>query len=153
MENNKPRFTQQQLIFKEMFVGTLVYAVVLGFFNDYTAMVQAKSFSTIFFASVVLQLLTYLVFLLKKRIVSHFKVKAGLVSCFAMVFLVWLVLFLSKFFFVWVIDQIFGDNINIYGFFGIFFVALSATVLSKAADYIFMLLGGRDKKLNHGATP
>ncbi|WP_207843499.1 hypothetical protein [Williamsia soli] len=51
-------FNSKQLAFKELFVGALIYAVVLGFFNDYTSLVYATSFSTIFFAAIVLEILT-----------------------------------------------------------------------------------------------
>jgi hypothetical protein len=65
MTNSKPDFSPAQLKFQELFVGTLIYAVVLGFFNDYTSIVYAKSFSTIFLAAVLLEALTFLTFELK----------------------------------------------------------------------------------------
>ena len=54
----------RQLYFKDIFVGALIYAVTLGFFNDYTSIVEAKSFSTIFYGAVVLEILTFLTFLI-----------------------------------------------------------------------------------------
>lgn len=58
-----------------------------------------------------------------------------------MIFIVWLIMFLSKFVFIWVIDKIFGENITINGFFGIFAVILSVTVIHKLADLSFKKLG------------
>ncbi len=58
-----------------------------------------------------------------------------------MFFCVWLVLFLSKFVFIWAIDVTFGDAMNINGFFGVLWVALSVTVVHKLADTIFKGLG------------
>ena len=50
---NEPRsFTARQLLFKELFVGTLIYAVVLGFFDDYTSIVEARSFSYVCLAAI-----------------------------------------------------------------------------------------------------
>lgn len=134
-------FNSKQLLFKELFVGTLIYAVILGFFNDYTSMVYAKSFSTIFLASIVLETLTYLTLLLKSRIMSWLKSKQGAGYRALMFFSVWLVLFLSKFVFIWAIDVTFGDTMNINGFFGVLWVALSVTVAHKLADKIFKSLG------------
>lgn len=134
-------FNERQLAFKELFVGTLIYAVVLGFFNDYTSIVYAKGFSTIFFASIVLELLTYLALMLKSSVVSGFKGKEGSKSKLLMGFSVWLIMFLSKFVFIWVIDIIFGNNININGFFGILILVLCVTVVHKVADLIFIKLG------------
>jgi len=77
MTAKKDVFNSRQLLYEEMFVGTLIYAVVLGFFNDYTAMVQADSFSTIFLASIVLQVLTYYTFALKRRVLELIKGRSG----------------------------------------------------------------------------
>lgn len=128
------------MLFKELFVGTLIYAVVLGFFDDYSTIVEAKSFSTIFFASIVLQILTIFAFYLKGKIVEWLKQRSGLFYKVLMVLCVWLVMFLSKFVFIWVIDSIFGNYINIYGFFGILLVVVSVTVIHKLADLVFKLL-------------
>jgi hypothetical protein len=143
MSEKKTIFTPRQLMFDAMFVGTLIYAVVLGFFNDYTSIVQANSFSTIFFASVVLQILTYYTFALKKLLLARLKDREGAWYTLLRFFCLWLIMFLSKFVFVWVIDLIFGDAINIYGFFGILAVVASATVIAKLADYIFARLGAK----------
>lgn len=134
-------FNSRQLLFKEIFVGTLIYAVVLGLFNDYTSIVYARSFSTIFYASIVLEILTYLAFMLKGKIVAWLIHKEGLIYRILMFFFVWLVMFLSKFVFIWVIDMIFGNNININGFFGILAIALTVTIIHKLADKIFISFG------------
>jgi hypothetical protein len=67
MKKKEGILNAKQLLFKDLFVGTLIYAVVLGFFNDYTSIVEAKSFSSIFLASIVLEILTFLTFYLKKK--------------------------------------------------------------------------------------
>lgn len=141
MSTTRQLFNPNQLLFKELFVGTLIYAVVLGFFNDYTSLVYAVSFSYIFFASVVLEVLTYLAFLLKKAVVKRLKQYEGARYKAAMIFSVWLIMFLSKFIFVWVVDVIFGDNVNINGFFGVLALVICVTALHKLADYVFVKLG------------
>jgi hypothetical protein len=140
MKKTADTFNSRQLIFQEIFIGTLIYAVVLGFFNDYTSIVDAKSFSTIFLASVVLEVLTYLAFRLKGQIVSWLKGRNGFIYSVLMVFCVWLVMFLSKFVFLWALDVLFGDYININGFFGILFVVLTVTALHKLAYKVFKSL-------------
>lgn len=82
-------FNSRQLLFKELFVGSLIYAIVLGFFNDYTSIVSANSFSTIFYAAVVLEILTCVAFLLKKRIVSWLSDRQGRIYKLLMFFCVW----------------------------------------------------------------
>ena len=134
-------FTSRQIAFKELFVGTLIYAVALGFFNDYTALVTAKSFSTIFFAAFVLEVLTFLLLLLKKSIIKWLKAHEGVLYRVLTFFMVWLVMFLSKFVFLWAIDGLFGDTMNINGFVGVFILAVSVTLIHKLADYTFIKLG------------
>ncbi len=122
-------------------MGTFIYAVVLGFFNDYTTIVSARSFSTIFFASVVLEILTYLVFQLKNSIIAWLKDRDGLKYRIAMFFCVWLVMFTSKFVFIWALDVFFDDYIIINGFFGILLVVISVTIIHKLAYMVFRRLG------------
>jgi hypothetical protein len=134
-------FTQKQLVFKELFVGTLIYAIVLGFLNDYTTVVRAKSFSTIFFSAIVLQILTMLAFKLKKFLVDWFKNKSGAAAKVGMFFSVWLVMFTSKFVFIGALDLIFASYIKVNGFFGILLVVVLVTSVHKLADYVFIKLG------------
>lgn len=130
-------FSSKQILFKELFVGALIYAVVLGFLDDYTGIVKAKSFSTIFFSAIVLQLLTISAFMLKKRLIAYFKARKGKWAKVGMVFSVWLVMFLSKFVFIGALDLLFRNYISIKGFFGILLVVVLVTVIHNLADHIF----------------
>lgn len=141
MKAKNNAFTSRQLLFQEIFIGTLIYVAVLGLINDYTSIVYAKSFSTIFFASIVLEILTYLAFKLKGQIIAWLKGRQGTVYRILMLFCVWLVMFLSKFVFIWVLDLMFGSYINIHGLFGILVIVLCVTIIHKLAYYIFKKLG------------
>lgn len=140
MQTRIQSLTKRQLIFKDIFVGTLIYAVTLGFFNDYTNIVDAKSFSTIFYAAAVLEILTILIFLLKDKVLLALKERHKAIIAFSL----WLIMFSSKFIFIWVIDIIFKENININGFFGIFAVVLAATLTHKTAEKSFIILGNKE---------
>lgn len=139
---DEPRsFNSLQLLFKELFVGTLIYAVVLGFFDDYTSIVEARSFSYVFLAAMVLEVLTVAVFAVKDAIVSPLRHRDSRRATALMAFGVWFVMFASKFVFIWAIDLALGDNVDINGFFGIFAVALVVTVVHRLADWLFVRLG------------
>jgi ABC-type multidrug transport system fused ATPase/permease subunit len=141
---NEPRsFNSQQLLFKELFVGTLIYAVVLGFFDDHTSIVEAQSYTHVFLAAIVLQALTSAAFAVKDAIVGRLRHRAANGAIVLMVFGVWFVMFTSKFVFIWAIDLVFGDAVNVDGFFGIFVVALVVTVVHRLADRVFIRLGGQ----------
>jgi hypothetical protein len=135
------KFNSKQLAFQEIFIGTLIYIMVLGFFSDYTEIVYVKSFSTVFFASIVLEILTYLAFQTKGLVIAWLKDRTGSLYRIVMFFCVWLVMFLSKFIFIWTLDFLFGDYINIKGFFGILLVVLCVTLIHKLAYIIFIRLG------------
>lgn len=137
MKIRTDNFSSSQLLFQELFVGTLIYVVVLGFLSDYTSIVYAKSFSTIFLASLTLEILTYLAFRLKGQIVGWLKHKKGRVYRLLMFVCVWLVMFLSKFVFIWVLDLLFSNYIKVNGFFGILFVVLCVTIIHKFTYKIF----------------
>lgn len=88
-----------------------------------------------------LEFLTWLAFLLKTKVINFLQSHDGVVYKIAMFFCVWLIMFVSKSIFVWAIDLVFGENINIYGFFGILLVVASVTFVRKAADKLFVKLG------------
>jgi hypothetical protein len=139
---NEPRpFNSKQLLFKELFVGTLIYAVVLGFFDDHTSIVEAQSYTLVFLAAIVLEVLTRAAFAMKDAIVGRLRHRDSSGTIALMVFGVWFVMFTSKFVFIWAIDLVFGDAVNINGFFGIFVVALVVTVVHRFADWVFIRLG------------
>jgi len=138
-KTNDARSSEQQLFF-DMVLGTLVYAVVLGFFEDYTNILNTWSYSTTFFVAIVMQILTYLTFWLKSLVVKYFKGKEGSMYKAALVFGVWLILFLSKFVFLAVIDFIFGSAVEISGFVGLMIIILTMTVVKQLIDVAYAKL-------------
>ena len=136
-----PVFTKKQLVLKEVFVGTLIYAAVLGFCADYTEFVVAESFSTIFLASLVLELLTFATFSLKTHVLNWYRLRHGRLQVSSLIMLIWPIMFLSKFVFIWSVDRLFSGAITIEGFWGILIVVVSVTVVHKTADTVFVQLG------------
>lgn len=141
MTSTKKELNPKQRLFQELFVGSLIYVTVLGFFNDYTSIVEARSFSTMFFAAVVLEIMTYLAFLLKGRIVSWLRGRSGFVYRMLLFFCVWLVMFLSKFVFIWVLDLLFDQYVKVNGFFGILLVVVCVTITHRLAFFTYSKLG------------
>lgn len=129
--------SDSQELFQNMFVGVLLYSVVLGFFNDYTDILRTTSYSTTFLVAIVMQLLTFATFWLKGQVKQWFKGREGKWSTFGMVFGVWLILFFSKFVFLAVIDVLFGENVEISGFVGLLLIIISLTVAQKLAEVAY----------------
>lgn len=133
------RSSRQQL-FLDMFVGTLIYAAVLGFFNDYTDILSTSSYSVTFALAFVMQILTFLTFRLKDVVAGWFKGRPGKAAKVGLVFGVWFVMFSSKFVFLAVIELIFNQDVVINGFVGLLIVIISMTVVQKLADLVYKKL-------------
>ena len=135
VKNNK------QQLFLSMVMGVLLYSVVLGFFNDYTDILRTSSYSTMFLLAVVMQILTYLTFELKKLAQGWFKDKDGSWYKFGLIFTVWLILFLSKFVFLWVISIVFRQAVHLSGFIGLLLIVAILTVLQQLFEWVYYKIG------------
>ena len=130
-----------QLVFRDMALGILVYAVVLGFFNDYTDIIQTTSYSVTFAVAVTMQVLTYLTLLLKKKVVATLKSRFFVTHRAVLGFAIWIIMFFSKFVFLAVIDVLFGTAVEISGFVGLLLVIITVTVVSQVLLYVQKKLG------------
>ena len=148
METNQPLLSRHQLIFAEVLVGTLIYVVVLGLFNDYTDVVRAKSFSTIVFASILMEALTFLTFYFKDWWIGFLTRWRGELSRPQKLFGLWLVMFFSKLPFLWAIEWVFRGDFEVGGFFSIVILVGCVTVLAKLANAFFVRLGAPADVLN-----
>ncbi len=129
--------SKKQQIFQEMVLGILLYTVVLGFFNDYSDILYISSYSVIFLVAVVMQVLTYFTFIVKGKVAGFFKNKDGFFNKSALVFGVWLVLFLSKFVFLWVIELLFPESVQISGFIGLLIIIALLTISQKIIEQAY----------------
>lgn len=129
--------SSRQQLFREMVLGTLVYSVVLGFFNDYTDILSTWSYSTTFFVAIVLQILTHITFRIKDMVAGRFKGREGSRYKVALVVGVWLVIFLSKFVFLAVINFTFGTAVEISGFIGLMLIIITMTVAQKLIELVY----------------
>ena len=137
----KSRFNRRQLVFKDIVLGTLIWACVLGFLNDYSGVVYAKSFSYLFLAALVLAVLVYLTMIAKKNVLSRFDRQGSLRHKSTVLFGTWLILFFSKFVFIGAIDLLFAGTVTVYGFLNIMLVVVIATIVQRLAEYGFVRLG------------
>ncbi len=132
--------SRRQGMFRDMVLGTLLYSVVLGFFNDYTDMLETTSYSCTFLAAFVLQVLTYLTLGLKTRVAGRFKERSGALSKAGMVFSIWLIMFLSKFVFLEVIDIVFGDAVDISGFIALMVMIVVMMISRFGVEFAYQKL-------------
>jgi len=144
MTKNTKQHRSKQQIYREIVLGTLLYSVVLGFFNDYTHILHTGTYSVTFAVAVVMEILTYLTFLLKDFAVGYFKEKEGTKYKYAMAVCVWLILFLSKFIFLEVIAIVFRNEVKISSFVGLLLIVICLTIAQKAVELIDRKLADQD---------
>jgi hypothetical protein len=132
----------RQRVFSEMLSGILLYSVVLGFFNDYTHIIHTGTYSTTFAVSVVMQILTFLTFALKDRVLRWLNNNRGSPPRKVTVaFSVWLIMFLSKFVFLAAISAIFRGEVKVSNFVGLLLIIACMTVAQKLLDLAYEKLG------------
>lgn len=129
----------KQELFRTMVLGILLYSVVLGFFNDYTGVFYASSYSTIFAVAVVMQLLTFATLKLKDMVAFRHKQRTNSKK-YVLVLSIWLILFFSKFIFLAVIDIIFRQNVEISGFIGLLLIIACCTLVQYVVEYTYRKL-------------
>lgn len=140
MKKKNTRQSTNQKIFRELVLGTLVYSVVIGYFNDYTDILHTGSYSVTFAVAIVLQILTFLTLWIKRKTASWFQLKTGKFRKYGLYLSIWLILFLSKFIFLIAIDFVFAGQVEISGFFGLILIILCMTFLKELIDYIYRKL-------------
>ena len=130
----------KQKLFQEMVLGVLLYTVVLGFFNDYTDVLYTGTYSVTFAVAVVMQILTYLTFALKDIVVKKFNKNGKTERKFALAFVIWLIMFFSKFVFLGVISVIFSEDVEISGFVGLLLIIACLTIAQKLVEVTYKKL-------------
>jgi len=148
MESHPLSLSRKQLIFAEVVTGFLIYVLVLGLFDEYTDVVTAKNFSTVILASILLEALTFLTFLFKDWWIAFLTRWRGELSTPQKLFGLWLVMFFSKFPFLWAIDWVFRGDFEVGGFFSIVILVGCVTILAKLANAFFVRLGAPADVLN-----
>ncbi len=137
LQKTESEQSPKQKVFWDMVLGILVYAVVLGFFEDYTNILSTWSYSTTFLVAIVMQILTYITFWLKSKVVKRFKSREGKKYLAVIIFGVWGIMFFSKFVFLAVIDFIFGNSVDISGFIGLVLIIITMTISKKLIDLVY----------------
>ena len=132
---------KKQELFREMFVGILLYTVVLGFFNDYTNILHTGTYSVTFSVAVVMQILTYLTFALKDWVKTLFPKQRQTKHKIGLGFSIWLIMFFSKFVFLGVISVIFRESVEVSGFVGLLLIVACLTIAQRLTLYVYEKLG------------
>jgi hypothetical protein len=105
----------KQRLFMLFFIGTLIDLVVLNIFAEFWDRVIVASFSVSLLVALVLQLLLKMTLKLEHKVATYFNAKGGAFNRFLRFLSAWLILFISKFMILGVINFFFSSYIAFLG--------------------------------------
>jgi len=113
-------------------VDVFVYVVVLNLFVEYLPQVLSETFTLSLLTAVLLKVVLEVVVLAKNRVKARFRTATTPFGKVVAGFLLWLVLFGSKFVVLEAIDLVFGSSVSLGGFFSVTALIL-VLMLARAA--------------------
>ena len=113
-------------------VDIFVYVVVLNLFVEYLPQVLSETFTLSLLTAVLLKGVLEVVVVAKNRVKARFRQATTPIGRVVAAFLLWLVVFGSKFLVLEVVNVAFGDRVSLGGFFSVTLLIL-ALLLSRAA--------------------
>jgi hypothetical protein len=113
-------------------VDIFVYVVVLNLFVEYLPQVLSETFTLSLLTAVLLKGVLEVVVAAKNRVKARFREASTLIGRVLAAFLLWVVLFGSKFVVLEAVNLVFGDRVSLGGFFSVTGLIL-VLLLSRAA--------------------
>jgi hypothetical protein len=129
--------TPAQDRYRSWAADVLVYTIVLNLFVEYNSAIVIDSFTISIFTAAVLKVLLDLLTAVEHK-VSHF---FGQYNKWLGYFSTWLVLFLSKFVILEVIDVVFGEHVELGKFLDVVFLIIAMMVVRELFSIAYQRLG------------
>jgi hypothetical protein len=136
--------TSGQARFLSVMADVLIYVVVINLFVEFAPSVIIESFSISLLTAVLLKLMLDATMGLKRRVAAWFRQREGPGWKVLFVVTIWAILFLSKFVIIEVTAFVFGDRVQLGGFFGIVVLILAMIGARQALGLVYTrVLGPR----------
>ena len=136
--------TRRQLIFFSWTKDVLIYVIVLNLFVEYAEKVVIDSFTISIFTAILLKALLDVILGLEHRVAHFFETRSGKLSKFLRIMSTWLILFLSKFLILEVVDFVFGDHVELGKFVQVLSLVIALMVAREVVQRIYMALGSSE---------
>jgi len=130
--------TRRQMIFASWTKDVLIYIIVLNLFVEFNSKIIIDSFTISIFTAILLKILLEVILKLEHTVSERFKSYRAL-----RIFLVWLVLFGSKFLILEVVDLVFGDHVELGKFLDVILLVIALMVAREVFQRIYVSLGSR----------
>jgi hypothetical protein len=134
--------TPAQERFTSWVSDVLIDIVVLNLFVEFAHTVVIDSFAISILTALLLKLMVDAVKGLEQRVSAYFAAKPGTVSKILRVVAVWLILFLSKFVILEVVNFVFGDHVELGSFIEIVAIVIAMLAANAALQTAYQKLGG-----------
>jgi len=133
--------TDKQRLFASFTNDVLVYIIVLNLFVEHSDVIVIDSFSISILTAVLLKLLLDVIVSAEHRVSDFFKRRHRPIAKVLRIFAVWLILFLSKFLILEVVDFVFGDHVELGGFFLVAILVIAMMVARQGLESVYQRLG------------
>ena len=133
--------TKRQLIFFSWTKDVLIYIIILNLFVEYNTKIIIDSFTISIFTAILLKILLEIILQLEHKVSAALKTHKVL-----RIFLVWLILFGSKFLILEVVDIVFGEHVELGKFLDVIILVIALMVAREAFQWIYLALGNKDPK-------
>lgn len=133
--------TRKQQIFVSWTKDILIYIIVLNLFVEYNSKIVIDSFTISIFTAILLKILLEIILKLEHKVSDFFKARPGKLSNFLRILFTWLILFLSKFLILEVVDIVFGDHVELGKFIDVIALVIALMVARELVQRIYISLG------------
>jgi len=136
--------TRWQLAYVGWTMTLLVYIVVLNLWVEFNSAVVIDSFIISIFTAAVLLVLLVVILGLEHRVKAWFEAREGAAYRIVGTASTLLILFLSKFVILEVVDIIFGEHVELGHFIDVLILVLLLILSQKAGTWVWRALGDRE---------
>jgi hypothetical protein len=133
--------TRRQEIFISWSKDILIYIVVLNLFVEFNNNIEIDSFTISIFTAILLKILLEIILRFEHRVAGFFKSRPGTLSNFLRLLSTWLILFLSKFLILEVVDFVFGEHVELGKFLDVIVLVIALMVAREVYLRIYLSLG------------
>ena len=119
----------------------MIYTVVLNLFVEYAEAIRIDSFTISILTAILLKTMLMIVGRFEHRVQHYFERKEGTLFRILGYVVIFLILFLSKFLILEVVNLVFGDRVELGHFVQLVVLIVTMIVARQIAEWIYRRLG------------
>lgn len=136
-EKEKANSTRNKKVFLDWTTDLLIYITILNLFAQYSSSIYFETFTISILTAIVLKALLVLIVDLEHSVLKYFKKKQGEIYKYIGGISMFLILFLSKFVILEIIDILFRERVEIKGFIPLVAMIITMIATRKILEKIY----------------